>query len=448
MSVLERVSLRFVDFVERFYPDAFVFAVLISFGTFALVLGLTETGPVRALSIWGAGLTGLLGFMAQIAITLVAAHALAHTDLVDRILRRAAGWPDTDRQAYALVAAVGGLGSLFAWALGLVVGALFAVEVAKQCRRRRIVVHFPLLVASGYAGFVVWHMGYSSSAALFVATPGHTLEGSLGIIPVTETIFAAWNVALALATVAAVSALCAAMSPRRGQIEYRGSDETKHEVEGSGALPPATFGSWLESRRWLSIAMGAVFLGYLALGFAERGFQLTLDSVNWSFLGLGLLLARSPLHYARLVSDAGRTLGPIILQYPFYAGIMALMTETELVTILSGAFTKIATAETLGFWAFLAGGFVNFFIPSGGGQWVVQGPIFAEAARELGVSYPVVVMGVAYGDQWSNMIQPFWTIPILAIAGLGMRAVMGYCVVVFAATFLLFGGALLLVGAG
>jgi short-chain fatty acids transporter len=441
----ERVARPFVVFVERFYPDAFVFAILLTGVTFALAVGLTETRSGEALVIWGAGLTGLLPFITQIALTLLCAHSLAHTDLVRRGLDAVAGWPRTESQAYALVALVASVGSLIAWSLGLVVGALIALGVARAGRARGLRLHFPLLVASAYAGFVVWHMGYSSSAALFVATPGHALEAATGIIPVTETIFAPWNLAIAGLTALTVAGVCASLAPR---------EEAPVELTDVEPGAPAvgddrsTFGRRLENARWISSAMGLALLAYLASWFSERGLELTLDVVNWSFLGLGLLLARSPIHYVVLIREASRTLGPIVLQYPFYAGIMALMTQTDLVHVFSDGFVAISSPETLGFWAFLSGGALNFFIPSGGGQWAVQGPIFVEAAHKLGVEIPVVVMGVAYGDQWTNLIQPFWTLPLLAIVGLSARAIMGYCFVVFLATFVLFGGGLLLVGAG
>ncbi|MEQ8857647.1 MAG: TIGR00366 family protein [Pseudomonadales bacterium] len=443
--MLERAAAPFVVFVERFYPDAFVFAILLTLVTFVMAVTLAGESPAAAVEIWGLGLTGLLSFIAQIALTLICAHALAHTDLVRSVLARLARLPRSATQGYALVAVVAGVGSLIAWSLGLVVGGLIALRVATVARERGLPIHYPLLVASAYAGFVVWHMGYSSSAALFVATPGHALESMTGIIPVTETIFAPWNLALAALTVVAVAWLCAAMGPDRCR-EYRG------EADAADAEPPRevadTWGRWLETRRALSLTMGGLVLWFLLLWFAERGLNLTLDIVNWSFLGLGLVLARSPLHYVGLIGNASRTVGPIILQYPFYAGIMALMTGTALVGIISGAFVAISSPATLGFWAFLAAGVLNFFIPSGGGQWAVQGPIFIEAARQLDVAYPHIVMAVAYGDQWSNLIQPFWTIPLLAVAGLNMRAIMGYCFVVFAASGVLFGGALLLLGGG
>jgi short-chain fatty acids transporter len=441
----ERLALPFVSFVERFYPDPFVFAILLTGATFGLALTLTETPPASTLQIWGSGLTGLLPFITQIALTLLCAHALAHTDAVHGAIARVARWPRSERQAYALVATVAAVGSLLAWSLGLVVGALVALAVGREGRARGLRLHFPLLVASAYAGFVVWHMGYSSSAALFVATPGHALEAATGVVPVTRTIFAPWNLALAVVTVVVVAAVCASLAPQsHPPVELRDAPE----LPAPKPADRSSFGRWLESRRWISAGMGALLLAYLASWFAARGLELTLDIVNWTFLAAGLLLARSPVHYVELIRDASRTLGPIVLQYPFYAGIMALMTRTDLVHVFSDGFVAIASPATLGFWAFVSGGVLNFFVPSGGGQWAVQGPIFIEAAQKLGVEVPVVVMGVAYGDQWTNLIQPFWTLPMLAIVGLSARSIMGYCFVVLLATFVLFAGGLLWVGAG
>jgi short-chain fatty acids transporter len=446
----ERLARPFVIFVERFYPDAFVFAILLTGLTFVLATGLTETGANEALTIWGLGLAGLLPFITQIALTLLCAHALAHTDLARGALRHISSWPRSERQAYALVAVVSGLGSLVAWSLGLVIGALIALGVARAGRERGLRLHFPLLVASAYGGFVVWHMGYSSSAALFVATPGHALEAATGIVPVSRTIFAPWNLALAATTLAVVASVCATLAPHEDATLELDDPDTNGASWNEPARPPdrSSFGRWLESSRWISLGMGAMLLAYLFTWFRTRGLELTLDIVNWSFLGAGLVLARSPIHYVELIRNASRTLGPIVLQYPFYAGIMALMTQTDLVHIFSDGFVAISSPETLGFWAFVSGGALNFFIPSGGGQWAVQGPIFVEAAQKLGVETPVVVMGVAYGDQWTNLIQPFWTLPLLAIAGLNARAIMGYCFLIFLATFVLFGGGLLLVGSG
>lgn len=454
----------FIIFVERFYPDPFVFAIALTFVVYLMAIGMTDAGPVAALAGWGGGLSLLLEFIAQIAITLITAHSLAHTDPAQRLLRRIGRIPTSPRFAYGLVAFVGGVGSLFSWAFGLVAGALIARQVAAEGRERGMHLHYPLLVASAYAGFVIWHMGYSSSAALFVATPGHALEEQVGgTIPVTETIFAPWNVATALVTLAVIVVLCAAMRPKEGDEIVELPADVADEAAGGGdggadggtatATKVATdrkvtLAERLDNARWITLALGGAVMAYLAWWFATEGLNLTLDIVNWSFLGLGLLLCRSPIHYVELVADASTTVGQIIIQYPLYAGIMGMMIDTGLVSVIANFFTNIATPATLGFFGFLSGGIVNFFVPSGGGQWAVQGPIFIEAAANLGTDPSRIVMGVAYGDQWSNMVQPFWTIPLLAIAGLHMRQIMGYTFVIFFATFFLFGGGILLAGAG
>ena len=442
----------FILFVERFYPDPFVFAIVLTFVSGLMALGLTDAGPVEVLVAWGEGLKGLLTFIAQIALTLVTAHALAHTDAVGAGLARLGALPRRAATAYALVALVAGAASLIAWSLGLVAGAIIARQVALRSAERGLRLHYPLLVASAYAGFVVWHMGYSSSAALFVATPGHALEQQVGgTIPVSETIFAGWNIATALVTLILVPIVCALMRPADEEVIPLDADARELGPEESPPSPGSTRPSpaeRIDNARILSAALGIALACYLVYWFSSNGLDLNLNIVNWSFMCLGLLLARSPVHYVRLIAGASGTVGQIILQYPFYAGIMGLMITTGLVEVIAGWFTAIASAQTLGFWAFLSAGLINFFIPSGGGQWAVQGPIFIEAARVLGTDPSRIVMAVAYGDQWTNMIQPFWTIPLLAIAGLPMRRIMGYTFVVFIVTFFTFGGGILLAGAG
>lgn len=446
---LDRFARPFVSFSERYYPDPFVFAIALTAITFGLAVGITPTTASEALDLWGNGLTAFLGFSMQICIVLVCAHALAHTDLVRRGIESLARWPRTGPQAYALVTLLAGGASMIAGALGLVVGALGAVAIAQQGRERGLRLHFPLLVASAYGGFVIWHMGYSGTAPLAVATPGHTLESVMGLVPVTETTFSAWNLLLALVTLLAVALCCSRLAPAEDEIILLedGWDVAPAEIEVTrgGKRSPA---ARLDHARWLTVGLALLLGLFLFSWFRDRGLDLTLNIVNWSFLACGLLLARSPLHYVSLISNASRTLGPVVLQYPLYAAVVALITQTELVDVFSSGFAAISTERTLGFWAFVSGGVLNFFVPSGGGQWAVQGPIFLEAARTLGVSDPVVVMGVAYGDQWTNMIQPFWALPLLAIVGLDARSIMGYCFVIFLVSFACLGGGLLLIGAG
>ena len=454
MGFFQLLARPFVAFVERYYPDPFVFVVLLSLLAFLLSTLLAGATPALALSSWGDGMPSLLSFTAQICITLLTAHALAHTDKAQALLRRIGNIPNTPVSAYGLVTLSAGLGSLIAWSLGLIVGATVAKEVAKQCARRGVRLHYPLLVASAYAGFVIWHMGYSSSAGLFVATPGHSLEAEIGVIPITETVFTLRNGLLALITLAVITVVCPLMRPPDKELTEIDPDLLAEEpTTREGGTPQSmgrrtTLARRLDNLRPLTLVLGAGLFGYLGHTFYTQGFQLNLNLVNWSFLGAGLLLARSPAHYIRLINNAGSTIGPVLIQYPFYAGILGMMQGTGLADLISDWFTAVASAQTLGFFAFLSAGLVNLFIPSGGGQWAVQGPIFIDAAQNLGVEPSLIVLAISYGDQWTNMIQPFWTIPLLAIAGLHMRQIMGYTFVIFLLTLFLFGGGLLLWGAG
>ena len=449
MKIFQILARPFIAFVERYYPDAFIFVIILSVITFISALILTEASVSSALLAWGDGLSMLFTFTAQITIIMIGAHSLAHTESVQNFLTRIGQLPNSAYQAYSLVAFTAGVASLCAWSFGLIIGAIMARSVAKECLKKPFKIHYPLLVASAYSGYVIWHMGYSSSSALFVATPGHLLENKIGVLPVTETILSPINIVLALIALATITIVCPLMRPKNEDaIEIDPTLLTDDHQKPVEKKDKVTLVEKFENHRSLSIFLAIAIFTYIAVTYTQKGFSLTLDFVSWTFLAFGLLLANSPMHYIKLVNNAAGTVGPIILQYPFYSGIMGLMATTGLMKVISDWIISIATPETLGFFAFLSGGFINMFVPSGGGQWAVQGPIMIEAALSLNVAPEVVVLGVAYGDQWSNMIQPFWLIPILAITGLRMRQVLGYTFVIFLFTGLIYGSGILYMGAG
>ena len=443
---LDSLAQPFVKFVDKCYPDAFLFVIILTFITFLLSLSFTDSSSIEIINAWGSGLPKLFTFTAQICIIMITAHALAHTDPIERLLNKVGSLPTSANQAYALVAFVSGVASLFAWSFGLIVGGLIAKFVAIGCQKKSIKVHYPLIVASAYSGYVIWHMGYSSSAALFVASENHSLIDKIGVLPVTETIFSSFNVIMALVTLLIITILAPLMRPKNSKniIEVDAKKLFKKEKKGINKI--SNIAEVIENNRKISFLFGFVILFYILNTFYTEGFSLDLNIVSWTFLCLGLLLSNSSIHYVKLVNNAAITVGPIILQYPFYAGIMGIMADTGLINILANQIVLFSSTETLPFFSFLSGGLVNMFIPSGGGQWAVQGPVMIEAAEILGVNPSFVVLGVAYGDQWTNMIQPFWTIPLLAIAGLHMRQIMGYTFVVFIFTGFIFGGSLLLLG--
>lgn len=451
--MLRTLSRPLVAGVEKWLPSALVFAVVLTGIVGVLALVLTDTGPVEVLRGWGDGLTGLLAFMTQMALILLLGYTLANTRQVRRLLVKAASLPRTPVQAYAGVTLAAALGSLLSWGLGLVVGALLAKEMAQQGRERGMRLHFPLLVACGYAGYVVWHMGYSGSGPLAAATPGSFVEEQLGrTVPVSETIFAPWNLAAIVVTVVVVVAAMASLRPKpEDRIVELPRDAVTEPLTDAGtthhdrAVSPA---ERIDTSRVITTSAGLVLVAYLVTYFAQEGFALTLDIVNWTFLAAILLLVRSPVELGRLIGDAARNVGDILLQFPLYAGILGIMTTSGLITVFADFFVELASPATLGLWAFLSGGLINMFIPSGGGQFAVQAPIFLEAAGQLDVAPEVVIMGIAYGDQWTNMIQPFWALPVLAIARLGIRDILGYTAIALLVSGVVFGATMVLVGAG
>ena len=327
------------------------------------------------------------------------------------------------------------------------VGVLLAVEVAKQGKEKGLSLHFPLLVAAGYSGYVIWHMGYSGSGTLTAATEGSFIAEQLGeTIPISETTFAWWNLVAIVATIVAVGIGLALVAPRGGDpvIELDADARFGDDVVIDEVVTPA---DRVDASRVLTTLVGLALVAYLVIHYSDGG-TATLDIVNWTFLALIFLLVRSPLELIALVKNAASNVGEILLQFPLYAGIMGIMATSGLITVLSDFLVDTAGPSTFGLLAFLSAGLVNFFVPSGGGQFAVQGPVMLDAGARLGVDPSVTIMAIAYGDQWTNMIQPFWALPVLAISGLKIRDILGYTLVTLIASGLVFATTMLLVGAG
>ena len=430
--------------VEKLIPSALVFAIVLTFVTALVALLLTDSGPVEVVAGWGDGLSGLLDFITQMALILLLGHILAHTRPVRRLLEALARVPRTPMQSYLFVFLIAGLASLITWGLGLIVAALMAREVATAGRERGMDLHFPMLVASGFSGFVVWHMGYSGSAPLTAATDGSFVAEQLGeTITIVRTTFSAWNLTAIVVTLLVVGTALFLMAPRGGDRTTPLTGDTR-DADVAVDTTVRTPADRVDVSRITTTALGLLLLAYLVLHFATGG-GLTLDIVNWSFLCLILLLVSSPLELIALTKNSASNVGEILLQFPLYAGILGIMTDTGLIQVVSDAFVAISTPLTFGLFAFLSAGVVNFFVPSGGGQLAVQGPVLLDAAERIGVDPSIAIMAVAYGDQWTNMIQPFWAIPLLAIAGLKMRDILGYTTVTLLASGIVFGGTMLII---
>ncbi|WOI57688.1 short-chain fatty acid transporter [Palleronia sp. LCG004] len=419
--MLQFISRPMTRIVDRYLPDPFVFVVVLTLVAGLAALLVEGTGPLEIVAIWGDGFWSLLSFSMQMLLVLVTGYMMASTPVVSRGLGALAGLANSRGGAILLVSLVSLLASWINWGFGLVVGALFAKELA-----RRIAVDYRLLVASAYSGFIVWHGGLAGSIPLSIATADHPFVDSLGIVPTSETIFAPFNLIIVAALFIAVPFVNRAMLPPEDEevLIDRSLLDPEEKPRRSTDRPA----DWVETSPALSMLIGFAGLAWLIQYFATGG-GLSLNVVNFIFLTLAILLHGNPRNLLDSLADGVKGGAGIVIQFPFYAGIMAIMTQSGLAATISASLVGLASATTLPFWAFLSAGIVNFFVPSGGGQWAVQAPVIVPAAAELGTDQARAAMAVAWGDAWTNMIQPFWALPILGIAGLAAKDIMGFCVV-------------------
>jgi short-chain fatty acids transporter len=442
--MIERLGAAFAGFAERWVPSPFVLALVLTVLTAVLGTVVAGSSPIVALQGWGDGFWAFLSFGMQMTMVLVTGYALAVSPPVAAVVSRLAGWPTGTRSAVALTSFVALAVSLINWGLGLIVGALLAREVGRTAARRGREIHYPLVVAAAYAGFLSWHGGLSGSAPLTVATPGHFLEGDIGIIEVGRTLGSPLNLTVAALLLVCVPLFLVAMAPRTGGRPA--PDAVVRGREPSPAMARTGPAAWLESGPWLGRLVGAAGLGVVGVAFVRGGFgALDLNRVNFTFLFLGLLLYGSPVAYARSIREGVGGASGIVLQFPFYAGILGMMTATGLLermaTLGAAAGPKLFLVGT-----FLAAGLVNLFVPSGGGQWGVQGPVVVRASAELGLPVEPAILALAYGDAWTNMLQPFWALALLGVTRLSARDIVGYTALVMLLTGPLYIGALLLLG--
>lgn len=422
-----------VKLVQRYLPDPFIFCIILTLVVFIAAMPATHSGPLTIVKFWGDGVWSLLGFSMQMALVLVLGTAMANAPAVSRLLKRLAGIPKTPFRAIVMTTVISTIACWLNWGFGLVVGAILAKEIAKQVKK----VDYRLLIASAYSGFVVWHAGVSGSIPLQIATASETIATQTSGV-VTEavstmrTIFSPWNLIICLAVFILMPLVNAAMHPSE---EHVISIDPALFEEKQVELPPAeTPAQKMEQSVVLSMLVVAVSLAYIIWHFATKGFSLDLNIVNLIFLTLGVFFHRTPINYVHAINDAVKGAGGVLLQFPFYAGIMGIMTgmnadRVSLAGVISTGFVAISNHVTFPLWTFLSAGVVNFFVPSGGGQWAVQAPIMMPAGAALNVDPAVTSMAIAWGDAWTNMLQPFWALPALGIAKLGARDIMGYCVI-------------------
>jgi short-chain fatty acids transporter len=458
---------------HRYIPNPLIFAIILSAVIYVLGITMTDTSPFKMIEHWYGGFWNLLSFGMQMVALLLFGYVLASSPPVRAVITWTARFPRNSGQAIVLITVLAMVFAYINWGLGLIVGAIAAREICLQAKARGIRVHYPLAAAAGFSALMVFACGFSATAPLLMAGDKHFLFEQFGQVPIAQTLLTPYNFIIVATWMLVMPFVYRAMQPPPEQVEEVGDDPaaaaaTAAAQPGGGAggtpqaLEPAlrvaddgsavatmpamsmsaelgdSLAEKLDNARSLSWLFAVAGLTYLVYHFATRGFDLNLNIVNFTLLVAGVIAYGTPIAYVKAVDEGIRACGQIVLQFPFYAGIMGMMSGSGMIAIFSGWMVAVSNAFTFPFVAFLSAALVNVFVPSAGGQWAIQGPTLMEAARALGVDYGVTIMAFTYGDQLTNGIQPFWMLPLLGVTFLKAREILGYTAVIMIVAFFIF----------
>lgn len=473
-SWVEKLGLALSRSVETWMPDPLIFALILTIISILMALVIMRPYEVMApdavirwlfMSCWYGGFWELLAFAMQMCLVLVTGYAIAYHPLIYKGLGRLARIPKSTKSAAALTAFIALICGWINWGLSLIVGAVLARTIGIEFHKQGRPLHYPVVCAAGYAGLGLnWHWGLSASAPLLSNTKGHFLAkvftevSGKDLVPLDATIFSTYTLANMILIIVAGVIIFWALAPKIPE-QMKGIDaiaphvleSAKKESEETVKKPErVTIADKLENSKILA-GITAIF-ALLAMGywFGTKGFiaGLDLNSLNFSFILIGFLMYMNPIAYMRAIARATPAVAGIILQFPFYAGIMGIMRYSyvvpggpNLATVIA---QTLATGATPFSWPAIClwiSGFVNLFIPSGGGEWAAIGEILTRTSGMLGVPLGKTIIAYAAGDQWTNLFQPFWAIALLGITGTRARDIFGYCI-----GALIFGGIVFTLG--
>jgi short-chain fatty acids transporter len=443
------MAASFTAWTERWIPDAFVFALLATVIVFALALanvGFGGANVARLVTAWGGGFWDLVPFTLQMSLVIITGYVVATTRPVYRAIRALAGASREPRRAIAMVALFAMVSSWLNWGFSLIFSAMLAKEVARRVRG----VDYRAVAASAFVGLgSVWAQGLSGSAALQMATPSALQkairgivehDGAIpgGIIPLSKTIFL-WQsfaaVAIEIVVVTFVVWLAAPSATRAKTAQDLGIDLGASPLDREEARATrSTPGEWLEHRPWLNVLVVALAGGYLVHHFRVAPNKLdaiSLNTINLFFLTLGFALHGTPARLMRAFKEATAGVWGVLLQFPFYAALSAVIIESQLNERLARVLVSASTQRTYPALVAVYSAVLGVFVPSGGSKWVIEAPYVMRAAHELKVHLGWMVAVYDLGEAVANLVQPFWMLPVLALFGLRARDVMGHTFLVF-----------------
>lgn len=423
---MKHITLFFVKLAKNYLPNPYVLALLMTLLVFTWGVAVTKTTMLQMIDIWNNGLYSNLTFILQMCLLMLYGQALGISPAVGGLIKKVATMPKNSTQAVLMTFFIAYIGTFLNWGLGLAIAAMVARDIALMNKGKKL--DFGMLVAAAYIGCQL--PGLSSAIPLIVASKGHFLEEVIGVVPASQTIFATWNIIAMILMLIVIAGVLVWMMPKPEDAIEANMELFAEEEDVIIETKPQTPAEHLEASMVLQMLLCIIGLAAIVIFYGREGLNMSINTVNLTFMILGMIFHKTPRNYLKAISISIRSVAGIAFLFPLYFGIMSMMRMSGLGAMITNNIVSFSTAETLPIYTFLSAGLVNLLIPSGGGQWAVQGPIVVEAAKALNADMGRVIMGVCWGDLWTNLIQPFWAIPVLAIAKLDVKDIMGYCTAV------------------
>lgn len=424
-SPLWRLSKKFDFAAERIIPDPLVFCIIFTVVIFVAGVLVTGNAPLAMAQFWYDGIWSQAAFAFQMSFMVVCCAVTARSELVSRGLDRLAAAVQRPAAAVLMLMVFGYLASFINWAFALIVTPILAMALSQRIRG----LHFPMLIAAGYSTMILGQ-SLSPTGTIYALLAGdHPLAERIGVMSQSITTYNPANVVIWVVLAALTTLIAMKTRPSKTEVvEFRQEHAPESAPEPEPDEFPGSTADRLNSSRLLMWALGTLGTVMIVFTVAQNGLfsSLSLSFVIFIFLIANFFLYNTPARFITAYRDNMKLATDVMIQFPFYGGIAGMMAASGLGTVIVSFFTSISTADTLPFFTYLSSSLVNLFIPSQGGQWIVQGEITVDAALQTGASLPLIVNAFVYGDQATNLLQPLYVIPALAVVGMRLRDVWGY----------------------
>lgn len=422
-TFLWQLSKKFQFAADKIIPDSFVFCLILTFIAFILGIIFTETSPLKMLMCWYDGLWTQMTFAFQMAFMVVTCAVAAKSKQVKKLLKIIASIPKTPTGAMILLMLFGYVSSFVNWAFCTVVTPILAMQLSKQIKG----LHFPMMIAAGYSTMILGQcLGPSASVFALVATEGHFLQDKIGILTQDQTVYNGVNVTLfIIIAIFTVILSILTVPPQDEVVEFKKEfdDDVEEEIELENTIADKLNGSKI-----IMYLIGIAGAIVIILTFVEKGIlgSLSVNFIIFLFMTINCFLYNSPRKFVDAYKENMVLTTEVVIQFPFYGGLMGMITNSGFGTVIVQAIVNIATTASMPVWAYISASLTNLFIPSQGGQWIVQGPLLVEAAQQLNANIIHIIDAFVYGDEATNLLQPLYVIPALSVVGMKLKDVWGF----------------------